>query len=253
VCLSESRASPHKLFAMKIDYSGWLGGGINLKPKGGTGVVPAIIPNEDSFRFSRDYLYMEAEMRSVGIFENVYITAYGDFDFSSEESSNSSEIDSYLLLTDNFGSAMMDNMNMDLEDLLDNPKSLQKKWLSRDNEIFGTFMKDKINASDGDDIIYGGAGKDKIKGGKGDDYLDGGGNGDILRGNGGDDVFVVSGYGSVIIKDFMAKDDLIELKGISLSDVSIETTNKHAFIVNEDGYWIAKLNGAPDIGSEVFI
>ena len=238
---------------MKIDYSGWLAGGIDLKLNGGTGTIPAFLMDENSVLFSNSYFYVEAQMRVGGIAENVYITMYGDLDLTTEKSFNKSDIDSYLITTDNFGSILLDDIDMEAEDLIDDPKSLQKKWLSKDNEIYGTFAKDKINASNGDDIIFGGAGKDKLTGGKGDDYLDGGGDNDILKGGKGDDTFVVRYDGSVIIKDFDSDDDLIRIQGASLSDIYINETKKFTYIENSEGYWIAKLKGSHDLDGALYL
>ena len=59
---------------MIIDYSGWRFGGIDLKAKGGTGVIPAVIYDESSMINSSYHLYLEGEMRSMGISENVYVS-----------------------------------------------------------------------------------------------------------------------------------------------------------------------------------
>jgi Ca2+-binding RTX toxin-like protein len=185
--------------------------------------------------------------------ENAYINMYGDFDFSTEESLNNSNVDSYLISTDNFGSVLMDNIEMDVEDLIDDPNALKEKWLRQSNEIIGTSAKDKIDAYEGNDIIFGGAGKDKITGGNGNDYLDGGGDNDILKGNSGEDTFVVRYNGSVIIKDFNVDDDFIKIQGASLSDISIERSKRFTYIEDGEGYWIAKLNGAPDLSNAVFL
>ena len=243
----EALASKHPQITMKFDYSGWTLGGLNLKAKGGAGPIPALVANENSILFSENYFYMEAEIRSGGISENAYITMYGDLDFSTETSANNSNVDSYLITTDNYGSVILDDIGMKIGDLIDNPKSLQKKWLNKDNEIIGTSAKDKINASNGDDIIFGGAGKDKLTGGKGDDYLDGGGDSDILKGGKGDDTFVVRYDGSVVIKDFDSDDDFIKIQGASLSDISITETKKFTYIEDVDGYWIAKIKGSHDL------
>lgn len=102
-------------------------------------------------------------------------------------------------------------------------------------------------------IFLGGGGKDKITGGKGDDYLDGGGQGDVLKGNRGNDIFAVRRDGSVIIKDFNNETDFIDIIGASLSSISIETFKKDTYILNQDGYWMAKLKGAPYLSDEVFL
>jgi hypothetical protein len=238
---------------MKIDYSGWLYGGLVLSPKGGAGVIPAVIADENSVQFSNSHFYMKAQIKSRGLSENAYITMYGDFDFSTEKNANNSNLDSYFLATDNFGSVLLDNMKMDIGDMLDNPNALKKKWLIRSNEIIGTSAKDKINAYKGDDVIFGGGGKDKITGGNGNDYLDGGGEKDILKGNRGDDTFVVRYDGSVVIKDFDIDDDFIKIQGASLSDISVERSKRFTYIEDSEGHWIAKLNGAPDLSNAVFL
>ena len=223
-----------------------------LKVKGGAGPIPIITPDESSLEYSSRYFYMEGRLRSGGISENIYITMYGDFDFTTEEKANKSTVNSYVIVTDNYGSASLSRMGSSLESMIDDPASLRKKWLSKDNDIIGTPANDKIDGYKGDDEIIGGAGKDKLTGGEGDDYLDGGGDKDILKGGKGLDTFVVRNSGSVVIKDFKEGEDLIKLRGTSLSDISIIHTGKHTYIENLDGYWIAKLRGSLILDDSVF-
>jgi hypothetical protein len=80
----------------------------------------------------------------------------------------------------------------------------------------------------GNDALYGNAGNDTLYGASGDDTLDGGTGTDILAGGPGSDTFIIrAGDGSValnnsnIIYDFQDGKDIIELQGISYSDLII--------------------------------
>lgn len=104
--------------------------------------------------------------------------------------------------------------------------------------IYGGTGNDSLTGGTGNDVLLGGAGSDTLLGGKGDDLLiadgsgsgvegenilDGGDGNDTLvgadgqttemSGGQGEDVFVPTENGEVIIKDFDASADLLDLRG----------------------------------------
>ena len=77
---------------------------------------------------------------------------------------------------------------------------------------------DEVRGSSGDDELIGDAGNNRLRGGAGDDIIEGGAGDDKLYGGSGDDVFVFRpGHGVDWIADFTNGDDVILLRGFSLS------------------------------------
>lgn len=98
-----------------------------------------------------------------------------------------------------------------------------------DDRIFGGAGIDTILGGGGKDTIYGGSGndeidgdsgKDRLFGGAGRDTLTGGKGNDVLVGGDGNDTFVfVADGGADIVRDFVAGDDRLDLRGLDLSDL----------------------------------
>ncbi|MFK7875205.1 MAG: hypothetical protein AB8B71_05425 [Paracoccaceae bacterium] len=95
------------------------------------------------------------------------------------------------------------------------------------NNVFGAAGSDAIVTSGGADILAAAAGDDLLLAGSGDDVLIGGTGGDQMSGGLGRDIFafnasdfVAGGLTADFITDFQIGEDVIELNGFGLSQVS---------------------------------
>lgn len=92
------------------------------------------------------------------------------------------------------------------------------------NILFGEAGADTLAGQAGDDALSGGAGADSLDGGDGDDRLEGGADNDALTGGGGEDGFVFEANGGDdVVTDFVPGEDLLVFRGLSRSDLTIET------------------------------
>ncbi len=79
-----------------------------------------------------------------------------------------------------------------------------------DDLLRGHSGDDTLEGEDGDDRLFGGHGNDRIVGGAGDD---------VLTGHEGSDTFVFTGrFGADRVTDFAVGEDLLDLRGLGLSD-----------------------------------
>jgi Ca2+-binding RTX toxin-like protein len=77
------------------------------------------------------------------------------------------------------------------------------------DQIYGTYLDETIDALNGDDKVYAGGGNDIIIGNKGDDMLYGGSGNDTYiytRGDGRDTIFDSSGNDTLILKNISKND-----------------------------------------------
>jgi Ca2+-binding RTX toxin-like protein len=95
------------------------------------------------------------------------------------------------------------------------------------NRVWGDAGDDALIGAGGDDLLAGGAGDDVMLGGDGDDVLIGGGGGDRMTGGAGADVFAIDVgdfapgvFTADFITDFTSGEDVLELSGFGLSDLS---------------------------------
>ena len=126
---------------------------------------------------------------------------------------------------------------------------------SGQDELLGEYGRDRLIGGGGNDDLYGGFGNDLLSGGYGNDILNGGGGNDKVKGGRGVDTFVLDYESSVVIKDFNSEQDIIELNGESFGAegrLSWNTFKGNTYIVDPDGYWIAKLIGNHDFASTTF-
>ena len=98
----------------------------------------------------------------------------------------------------------------------------------RGDRLVGGGGNDRLNGGGGSDRLSGGKGRDRLVGGRGNDILNGGAGKDTYQGGGGSDTFVIGqGDGSTtlrradIVRGFQDGRDLIQLDGISFSNLSI--------------------------------
>jgi Ca2+-binding RTX toxin-like protein len=115
------------------------------------------------------------------------------------------------------------------------------------NILLGMVGDDDLDGRAGNDTLYGGEGNDTLKGGDGDDTLKGGDGEDILIGGSGDDkhyggtgadVFqfdTSSVLGADVITDFEQDIDMLEMTGVTFSDLSFVTVGTSVRIDWSDG------------------
>jgi Ca2+-binding RTX toxin-like protein len=92
------------------------------------------------------------------------------------------------------------------------------------DRIDGGNGKDLLKGANDSDRLAGGAGNDTLSGGSGSDSLNGGLGNDRLTGGAGADDFHygASNEGRDTITDFVIGEDLIELRGVSATDFSVD-------------------------------
>ena len=114
---------------------------------------------------------------------------------------------------------------------------------SKDN-LYGGSGKDKLKGGTSADYLYGGTGNDKLYGGSGNDTLIGGTGKDDLYGGSGHDIFrLTTGSGYDRIRDFKLGEDLIDLGGLSLSQVNAFNSGNNIKIYKGNSDLLAVLYG----------
>lgn len=84
------------------------------------------------------------------------------------------------------------------------------------NALSGGGGRDRLYGGGGSDLLFGGSEDDQLFGGAGADLLDGGGGSDQGWGGAGADIFVFSqGDGGMIVRDFIAGEDVLRLTGFA--------------------------------------
>ncbi|MCR6633234.1 MAG: calcium-binding protein [Magnetospirillum sp.] len=87
---------------------------------------------------------------------------------------------------------------------------------SRSDQLDGGSGDDFLSGNGGSDLLFGGAGTDTLTGGNGRDLLEGGTGNDDLTGGAGRDAFVLeAGGGSDTVRDFVAGNDLLLMRGFT--------------------------------------
>ena len=127
---------------------------------------------------------------------------------------------------------------------------------SGNDELIGGNGRDRLTGGGGNDELYGDFGNDVLNGGKGNDRIDAGGGKDKVRGGSGSDTFVLDYDSAVLIKDFNPEQDIIDLNGESFGAGGRLSWNKfegNTYIIDQDGYWIAKLTGNHDLASATLV
>ncbi len=101
--------------------------------------------------------------------------------------------------------------------------------------LYGGSGYDTLIGGRGQDELYGNRGRDVLHGGEGDDLIDGGRSNDILTGGTGNDVFVFRALdkGHDVITDFEDGTDLIQISGLSYSDLSFTSVEGGVLITSD--------------------
>lgn len=123
------------------------------------------------------------------------------------------------------------------------------------DKLFGKSGNDSIDGGDGsdrlsggsdNDTLNGGSGSDKLRGQNGADRLNGGIGDDTLVGGSGADTFVfASGDGTDIVYDFVRGEDVLEMTGMTFSDLTLSERGNGTEVHYgaSDSFWVAKLDG----------
>ena len=103
------------------------------------------------------------------------------------------------------------------------------------DHLLGGGGRDRLEGGDGDDRLRGGAGTDRLRGGDGRDVIDGGAGRDVAWGGKGRDTFVFSdGDDVLVIRDFQAGRDVIELDHRLIRSNGDAVVEEHASIRGGD-------------------
>ncbi len=147
------------------------------------------------------------------------------------------------------------------------------------NTIYDGSQMDYVDAGDGRDAVYSGNGRDTIYlglgddafydndqeghngrdtvyGGNGKDTIHSGGGDDLFYGDNGYDVFVFDtslSLGDDTIADFTSDDDLIEMHGVTLADLTITQASNDTLIEWSDGSVTLRYTDADKITQDDFM
>ncbi|WP_420860573.1 calcium-binding protein [Algirhabdus cladophorae] len=123
-----------------------------------------------------------------------------------------------------------------------------------DDTLSGGRGNDKLIGGQGEDALYGDDGDDKLSGGRDNDILNGGLGDDGLTGGKGEDVFVFSTKGGTdTVYDFEDGVDMLQIKGASFADLTIEQDGSDTMISVEDLTIVLKTTDAGDLTVADFI
>ena len=111
------------------------------------------------------------------------------------------------------------------------------------DKVWGGNGRDKVYLGNGNDVFYDNTqndqhGHDTVFGGSGNDTINGGGGNNILTGGTGVDSFKFNAsqsHGTNVITDFVRGTDILEMSGLTFSDLNFQATGSGVRIEWTDG------------------